>query len=320
MTTLASGVTLQSKYGKLGGFTGHMIAPPGRINAFICGLPGTGKSAFLQSHPGAFIFNLDNSSTVTPTPNAAMWPGRDEKTGRPINDDGTPLILTWPMVQAKIALLKELAAANAPRPETIVFDSITSWVQLLFNWIPPNAVSLYLRSGEKPPTDSWRALDGMSAWTTLYDIIIETITSLANCGYGVYVIGHVVQTTIPIAGDSEGLTMPKFDLTMGPGLWRRIFPVFELSACITSSMKTREVDRVRRIPRRDGTFTEMTTKVAESFQAYQITYELPGMEGISKARVRFPSVILPEENGWAAFEKVYLETRAQRLSPSAPTA
>jgi len=316
VTTLASGPTLQTKYGKLGGFTGTMVAPAERITAFIHGVPGCGKSAFLQSHPDAFIFNFDNSSTVTPTAKAAIWPGRDPDSGRPIGDDGQPFVLNWPAAQAKINLLKELAVNNQPRPSTVVFDSISAWVQLLVAWVPANAVSLYLRSAEKGPVDSWRALDGKAAWTAVYDLIYAAIAELQNCGYGVYVIGHVVQKAVPI---DEDLYNIRYDLALGDGLWRRIFPLFELCATVTTSLETRPVTTQRTVKNRDGSVRTYDSTTDETFKAFRLTYEMKGMEGISKSRVRFPPVTLPEHDAWAHFARIYNENRSKGVPvPPAP--
>lgn len=316
MTTLASGNTLQTRYGKLGGYTGHMIAPPERIKALIMGLPGSGKSAFLQSHPDAFIFNLDISSTVTPNPKATLWPGLDSTTGQPINEAGAPMVLTWNAIAEKIAVLKELAATNQPRPSTIVFDSLSAWVGILFTWIPQNAVPLYLRSPEKGPTDNWRALEGKAAWTALYDIICNTINELAAAGYGVYVVAHVVHTRVPI-GDDQFTT--EVDFAGGPGLWKRIFPLFELSAVVTTSTGTRETTRTEVAKNRDGSTRELTRRVSESYKAFTLTYSLPQLSSISKSRVNIGEVPLPEQDAWAHFAAVYNKARALRVPSATPS-
>ena len=316
MTTLATGTTLQTKYGRLGGYTGHMIAPPERIKALILGLPGSGKSALLQSHPGAYIFNFDLSSTVTPNPQATLWPGIDPKTGRPINESGVPIVLTWPAVQEKITILKELAAANAPRPETIVFDSLSAWVQLLFTWIPPAAVELYLRSPDKGPAAHWRALEGKASWTALYDIICATICDLSASGYGVYVIGHVVQTKIPIG---EDLFTTELDFAGGPGLWKRIFPLFELSAVVNTTPGTRDIVKTETITNRDGSTRQSTRRISEPCKNYILTYSMPNLSAISKSRVPIGDIRLPEQDGWAAYAKAYNEARALRVTPPSPT-
>lgn len=315
MTTLAHGNTLQSRYGKLGGYTGHMIAPPERIKALIMGLPGSGKSAFLQSHPDAFIFNLDISSTVTPNPRATLWPGLDSTTGQPINDAGAPTTLTWTGIAEKIAILKELAATNQPRPSTIVFDSLSAWTALLFNWIPANAVPLYLRSPEKGPTDNWRALEGKAAWTALYDIICNTINDLASAGYGVYVVAHVVQTRVPL-GDDQFTT--EVDFAGGAGLWKRIFPLFELSAVLTTDTGTREITRLDTVKNRDGSTREITRRTSESYKAFKLTYSLPQLAAISKSRVDIGEIILPEHDAWTHFASVYNKARAARITPTTP--
>jgi len=316
MTTLATGTTLQTKYGRLGGYTGHMIAPPERIKALILGLPGSGKSAFLQSHPGAYIFNFDLSSTVTPDPKATLWPGIDPKTGRPINESGSPIVLGWPAVQEKIALLKELAAADQPRPETVVFDSLSAWAQLLISWVPGAAVSLFLRSPDKGPVDNFRALEGKAAWDAIYSIIYSTIVDLANAGYGVYVVGHVVQTKVPIGEDQF---TSELDFAGGPGLWKRIFPLFELSAVVNTTPGTRDYTKTDTIANRDGTTRTITRRVSEPCKNFTLTYSMPNLSAISKSRVPIGDIRLPEQDAWAAYAKAYNEARALRVTPPSPT-
>lgn len=315
MTTLATGSTLQTKYGRLGGFTGHMIAPPERIKALILGLPGSGKSFFLQSHPGAFIFNFDLSSTVTPNPQATLWPGIDAATGRPVNDAGSPIVLGWPAIQEKIAILKDLAATNQPRPETIVFDSLSAWSQLLTSWIPSAAVSLFLRSAEKGPVDNFRALDGKAAWDAVYSIIHSTIVDLANAGYGVYVVGHVVQTKVPIGEDQF---TAELDFAGGPGLWKRIFPLFELSAVVNTAPSTRDYVKTETIANRDGTTRTITRRVSEPCKVHTLTYSMPNLTAISKSRVPIGDIKLPEQDAWAHYAKLYNEARALRVQPPSP--
>ena len=83
MQELAVGKSVAAKYGGLG-LTGPMVSPPGKLFGLLVGMPASGKSCFIQSHPEAFIINTDLSSTTTDEPQACMWPAIDNATGMPV--------------------------------------------------------------------------------------------------------------------------------------------------------------------------------------------------------------------------------------------
>lgn len=311
--SLSQGSTLQSKWKGLGGSVGRMIAPPSRMKGFLFGLPGEGKSAFIQSHPNGYIFNLDASSTTTPNPSAVIFPGVDPENGRAVGDEGEHIVLTYDYIEAKVARLITLATANEPRPETIFFDSISAWISLLIQWIPPNAAKLGI--SREPATD-WKQLHGPAAWDTLYSLITTTITKLHNAGYGVYVIGHVVNAKIPL---EENRFIMKPELTITDGLWKRLYHMFELSALIHRE----RVDEVREIPqtvkRTDGRTETFMHKKTVSTLKVRLTVSKLELAGIAKARVPLPTNIdLPLDTGWQTFTDAY-NTAASSLSDPLPS-
>jgi len=274
-----------------------MVKPVQTITAFIIGPPGEGKSCFLQSCPDAYIFNLDKTSTTTPTVNATLWPGISES-GQPIGDNGTPLILKWEAIEEKIAILKRLATENKPRPSLIVFDSLSEWIRLLRDWIPHHAAELSIGAN----TDLWNNLHGPAAYDCLYNYIIGTISSLSNHGYGVYVVGHVVNETIPI-GDNRFVFRPQ--LTITPNFWKRLYDLFELVAAIVSATFEEQYEQEVTSLVRGQTKIEKRIRTRE-VRKYFLSVEKTDLEGVVKSRVRIPGKIeLPHEGGWAAFERVY---------------
>ena len=296
-----------SKYGRLGGHTARrMMADPHGILAFIAGPPNTGKSALLQSNPDAFIFNLDISSTVIADPVCTLWPGISPE-GRAIGDDGKPVFLDWPAVLSKITILEELARAGQPRPRTVVFDSITTVIRLLREHVVANAKSLALATSDKNIT-SWRQLEGRSAWDTVYDLFIGVMTRLHSLGYGIYVVGHIVNAKIPL---NENQTVFRPELTLGPGFWSRLFPVFELVGITAKSIVVENVQVDEPLVINGQTKINKRT-ISRSRVVYSLGFSDPAYMGIVKSRNGVPSVIeLPETGAWPHFVQRYTESTTQ---------
>lgn len=300
--TLASGVPLQSRYGELGGFTGSMIAPPEKITAFIVGLPGEGKSCFLQSHPDAFIFNLDGTSTTTPDVRATIWPGINSTTGRTIDEHSEKLNLTWDLVMEKVTILRHLSFTNSPRPETVVIDSLSAAVTLLRDWIPRNASKLSIGQN----CEDFNRLHGPAAYDALYHQIQSLILTLFRHGYGVYLVGHIVNATIQL-GDDRFDFRP--ELTITPGFWKRIYSMFELVAPVCARTTSRTEKKVIKGGTLRGKEQPDTTRDVTIYTTeHYIDMKREKMEGIIKSRVHLPDkIILPLVGGWDAFREAYMQ-------------
>lgn len=298
--TLAHGSTPQQKYAGLGGHTGRVLAPISRALAFWFGLPGSGKSYLLQSIPDSYTFNLDNSDSVTPWPHTIMWPGKNPVTGQSLGDDGNPVIITHEHIMAKVQLLKQMAAENRPRPSTIIFDSLSSWNQILRDYILRNAVSIGL---SKTAVTDLNQLHGPSWYGYLYDTIVKTVSELKSCGYGVHLVGHVVREKTPIGPDQYIQTM---EFTMGDGLWKRLFPLLEVSLYVGSVEEPVKVEKVREVGVR-GEVKKETYTVSTNERRWYAEGMRAGLEGMVKTRVPVNRILLPRENTWAAFEKAYQE-------------
>lgn len=297
--TLAHGTPIQNRWGALGGHTGSMVAPPEKITAFIFGLPGEGKSAFLQTHPDAFVFNLDTSSTTTPNPQATMFPGISGTTGQLLDDSNGAISFTYDHVRAKEDILFQLAASNSPRPSTIVYDSLSAWVALLIQWIPINAVKLGIAS---EPKSDWKQLHGPAAWDTLYSIITTTITKLKAAGYGVYVVGHVVNAKIPL---EENRFVIKPELTITDGFWKRLYYLFELSALVFAEKASESYEDIQ-YSTLNGQKKEQRIKRTREVKRHYLTVAKLELEGLAKSRVKLPERIeLPLDTGWSAFRNAY---------------
>lgn len=288
---------MASKYPALGGFTNtKMIAPPQSILALIVGAKGVGKSTFLQTCPDAFIFNLDLSSTVAEEVAATIWPGIDEATGDLLDHASQRTSLTWEDCLKKIEILKELARTNnKDRPRIVVFDTLTAMIYLLQDYIPRNSKKLI--GGDNK--SHWNELDGRQAWSTLFDILTDTFRELRTAGYGVYVIGHVVNQIIPIGEDRH-----KFepDLVMSKGVFRSIMWLFEMVGVITKLEKTKTIEVGQKVKRRKTvSYTEHTLTVKDAGHYSEIVHRrVPDLD----------SVDLSPRTGWQDFLSSYLAAAA----------
>jgi hypothetical protein len=283
-----------------------MIASPEGVLGLIAGAPGSGKSALFQTCPEAFIFNLDPSSTTipgepgaeAPTPKALMWPGISTE-GRTLNDQGLPFILSWSFVEEKVAILKGLAARNEPRPKVVVFDSLSAMIALIKSWLPGKAADFNLATNSKTV---WKELDGRAAWDFLYDRIIDLLLSLRAHGYGVYVVGHIVNSKVQL-GEDRMTIMP--ELTITDGFWKRLYPWFELV------MIAQAFDEVVSIPdprwKPDPKFPNAKARTV-SVQRRRVYLTTGGNEfsGITKVRVPISTVLLePASSAWDVFVAQY---------------
>lgn len=298
MQTLERGSPLAARYGRLGGLTGKMDVYPGRTTAFIVGLPGEGKSAFLQSNPNAYIFNLDLSGTTSSTPKAALFPGVNLE-GQPVSTSGS-VVLTYQTILEKIAILHEMAAKNEPRPQTVVFDSLASWINLVRAYITENSVALGISAN---PVTEWRHLNGMSAYDTLYDMIVNTILSLQRSGYGVYVVGHIVNARVPV-GEDRHKTKP--ELTITDNFWKRLYPIFGLVLYVYADYVPVERTRIIKQPVRGGGTQDIPIRETVTERRFFASVTKQDYTGLTKSRPRLPDVIpLPSDDAWASFEKIY---------------
>lgn len=308
MTTLAHGQTVQQKWGRLGGFTGPQILDPALMSAFVFGLPDSGKSAFLQSNPDAWINNFDGSSTTAADPVAVRWPGVDPSTSMMIGDDGRPMVLTYEKVMEKDKLLIELATSGQPRPKTIVDDSLSTLLPLVRDYVVRKSTSLGI---SKDPVENWRQLHGPAAYDAAYEIVVNRIQSLKNAGYGVWLIGHMALEKIPIGEDRF---VQAFGFTFGDGLWKRLFPLFEFSACVVAEDTTEMTTTEEEIEMRPGVKVKKTRQVPNPVRKVRVVTKRHDIKGMTKSRTNFDQFELPRKGAWAAFAAAY--RRASEPAPS----
>lgn len=291
MQTVEVGKLPQQKYPRLGFQGVQMVHPPERLFGLICGLPGEGKSQFIQSHPDAWVCNMDCTSTLG-GPQACIWPGIDSQ-GRPIDADSSQMVLTWEAVKSKLDLLIHLAKNNEPRPATIFFDSLGTWVPILKDWIT--------RSNNK---EDWRDMDGRRAWDQLYDMVVDTCINLRRYGYGVYIVCHVVNAKIPL-GEDRYVFKP--ELTITDNFYKRLYPLFELVAAISAEWVNEQKEIQQPPIIKDGKSVTLKPKIVQiKRKKYLFSVDSELLSGITKHRVKMDSEFeLPEQNGWAEFVNKY---------------
>jgi hypothetical protein len=304
--TLAHGSLPQARFGGFGISGRSMIMPPESCFGLICGYPGEGKSAFVQSHADAALFNLDLSSTTIPNPLAAIWPALLD--GRPIDADGTPITLTWEEVKSKVTLLESLARSGSDRPKTVIFDSLGSWIAILKDYV--------LRARNR---ETWQDIDGRRGWDEIYETILATCNRLRSCGYGVYLVCHIVNSVVPL-GDESYSKVP--ELTITSGFYKRLYPLFEIVAAIGVEWYKEETITS---PATEKTVAGKVVKIPAKTKLvprkrYVLKVDCEEYAGIVKHRVTMPSSIeLPHSGGWAAYVSAYNSNATVSPTPSPTT-
>lgn len=289
--TLAHGSTVASRYGKFGSTGGTYRAPLGRVFWMLLSYPGEGKSYLNQSNPAALILNLDGSSTkaqveaqVTPvlSPSGAL-----------VGLDGQPLVPTWDWLEA---LKKELITAainNAPRPESIVVDTLGSLLRIAA-----------IKYGS-----------GFTDAKQVYEVVTNFILDLKQY-YGVCVCGHMQKVKVK-PKDAEMGDLPDIvdNIAHSDKLHARIFPYCELVLVLWSQPEAVSVEVAQTAQVRGETVQlapKRTSKMVTRRYLSPVPYEMPAdykpLLGIVKRRAQFPDkVAIPETGAWAAVASAYDE-------------
>jgi len=292
---LAVGKTGVQKYSGLG-FSGQkMVHPPGQLLGLLVGMPGTGKSSFMQSNPDAFIINTDGTSTTNPTPQACIWPGVTAF-GEPMDVGGASMVLTWDEVLKKKEQLIKMAGSNTQRPQTIVLDSLGPSIQLMKDYVT-----------KKAGRENWKDLDGRRAWDDVYDGLLRFSLDLRRHGYGFFYVCHLVNAKIPL-GDDRYTIRP--ELTITDSFYKRLFPMFELVAAFESDWVTESKQiQMQGVGGKPGPKRTETIKT----QKYYMTINDEALAGITKCRVDLPDRIeLPQEDSWSSFEGQYISAQQKK--------
>lgn len=306
--TLSQGTTIASKYANLG-YTGRrMLPPPTGMLWLLVGESNMGKSYLLQTCPDAFIINADLSSTVVDSDEqvkARIWPGLDSE-GQPIEMDeqgrDKQISLSFDrMLEVKKALIA-WPKEDPDRPRMVVVDSITRLIPYVKDDVAKFAQSRYhIASGDNK---DWKELHGPAAWDAVYDAIVQFALDLRNAGYGVCMTLHLTRYNIQV---QDNLWKEEVDVTVTRNFWSRLFPMFEMIACLETKTVTEKEERTATDPRTKKTFTR---SVDVTKQARVISADWANnvdLRGIVKRRIRMGEVVLPDADTWDAFDKAYRE-------------
>jgi hypothetical protein len=298
MNSLSSGMSLQNKYAGLGGFSGSTFADLNSVTSFFFSFPGHGKTALVQSNPDAFIINTDLSTTVTKTSRATFWPGLRD--GRPVDTDGSSIILSHEHIDQKLGVLRKLSQDRAVRPRTVVFDSLSTWIDLVMDFVLRNSVRFNISKKDLTEVQEGnkQAIYGAS-----YDLISATILELRNLGYGVCILGHVAKSKIPVG---ENLHKEEVTFSFGHGLWKRLAPIIDVSAMVHLTNTTVSENVTEDLADGKGGFVKVPRQIVKPAVKITVDCAPPGFMGMTKSRVAFPPLTLPEADSWAALNTHYL--------------
>jgi hypothetical protein len=288
---LAVGKTAAQRFSGLGFTATKMVAPPGKLFGLLVGMPGSGKSCFVQSNPNAFIINTDLSSTTTEEPKACIWPGMGPD-GSPCEPSGkgmNPMVLTWEKILEKKKSLIDMSQKGLDRPDTIIVDSLGPSIALVRDWVT-----------KKANKTEWKELDGRRAWDDVYEQLLRFALDLRQHGYGFYYVCHLVNAKIPL-GDDRYVIRP--ELTITDNFYKRLFPLFELVAAFESEITTKT--EMIHLKNKDGSPGPKRPKTVKK-KAHYITVNDEKLSGITKCRVVLPDRFeLPSIDAWSVFEEAY---------------
>jgi hypothetical protein len=296
--TLATGSTAQNKYPSLGKVAGNSQYPLGKTFGLLVGESGAGKSFVMQSNPDAYILNLDETPSVCPNSEAVMFPvaGPD---GRPVDESGNPIVLTWDHIEEKKKTLCQLATSNQPRPKTVVLDTIMQALRLL----RPHVAKMYGR-------ETFREVDGRLGWERLFDTLIEFAVTLRQHGYGVIFTCHLSRKHIPI---SDNQHVEEYRIMLSDGLYARLFPMFDVVIPVIAEWKVEEVEVEKEVTI-NGKTIKRKVKHTEKIRKHTAAFENEKLEGITKTRTLSPltQVELPSVNAWDALENAFDKANTAR--------
>ena len=289
--TLAVGKTAANKYPSLGQAAGNSQYPLGKMFGLLVGESGAGKSFVMQSNPDAYILNLDETPTVYPNSEATMFPiaGPD---GRPVDETGKPIVLSWEDIEEKKKVLCALATSNSPRPQTVVLDTIMQALRLL----RPYVAKMYGR-------ENFRDVDGRLGWERLFDTLIEFAVTLRRHGYGVVFTCHLSRKHIPIADQQH---VEEYRIMLSDGLYARLFPMFDVVIPLIAEWKIEEKETEKEITI-SGKKVKRKIKTSEKIRKHIAAFENEKLQGITKTRTlsSLTQVTIPRKNAWGALEAAF---------------
>jgi AAA domain len=255
----------------------------------IIGGNNVGKSAFFQSIPECFIFNLDNSIPTSPTVRANLYP------------PGPGYRTTFDEIKTVVDSLIRLAAEGKPRPKTVVFDSLTELVPLITAHLTDNGkkYGLVAEFSDKEILN-FEKLDGRKAWPLAGNMVRDIVVDLARSGYGVWVSIHpkVIEKV-----NSKGETEETTRLAVPDSIFSAFKNLLQLCAVMYS---TTEVS----VSMTDEKGVKLARPTATQSKACWLAVQDAHLEKHLRAKThtgnKFPSkLLIPHSDGWSVFAQEY---------------
>ncbi len=286
-----------AQYGAFGISNRRMWVKPGKLRAILLGEYGGGKTSLLASNPAALIFNFDLSSTPVPTADspglpAQFWPGLNED-GQPIDFNDRVIKVNWETIKAFKDQLIKAAAENKPRPETLVIDGLTEWLNIM------RAATLAHFKKE-----TWDEGRGDAMWEWLYSQMLAFMNEIREAGYGLWVIAHISAETPREGSASKDV---KWSLNAPPGFFKRFYGSFELALELRKTIKATQIQETYEVMvAGKPTLMKRPKTINETF--FTLFGEDVERSNLYKRRVAFPATVtVPPANAWALFEAEYLK-------------
>lgn len=324
---LSTGTPMAEKYASTLGFTGVTMRPlPTQMLMCLVGRSGEGKSYFWQSCPDALILNLDGSSTsyadlkarllpgirrdgqpVVPDPDAPLLPN-----GLPDPEHGVAFDMDWKwMLQVQQQLIEIAANEYKNRPGMVVIDTADTAYSLLKPWMIADWNERYVKSMLDTPKEKFKEL-GFDAWPESYTYLFDYGIKLRRAGYGVCYVFHLDDKLVHLNEKTKEWfrDVPRVPDNCYQAIKGRAELLLRIELC--------EEDKIERFEKKDSkgkvkinatTGKPMVaTRVVGKERRAILRADATRAPRIAKQRVNLPDkIILPIENPYAEFERVYLE-------------
>lgn len=293
---LEVGTTVTMDYGSFGVQGRRTRINPAYTWMMLVGRSGSGKTTFLQSHPGCLIINTDQSPTPTNpdmgpsgVPRAAYYPFIDEQ-GRAVGPDGRPMIFGWEHALELKQRLLTAARDNAPRPQTIAIDSLVTFQSMI---IADQVAKLN--------KTTFRARDDVD-YAGMYDELVKFCSDLHSHGYGVILTAHIEDRYIPL-----GENLAREDIMLAgvtDKLYSRLKPRLSYLLAIERVVEATTTTVDVPVPNHPGKTIKQSKTVSRPVT--RIVNYSPALSRIVKSRSSLPDTIeVSGANGWAEFAAAF---------------
>lgn len=279
------------------------IKPADAIVLLLLGLPNSGKSRFLQTHPSLTIINFDGSPFTHPAPVAELWPG----SGRPSS---------WPAAVDYLAtVIEAVEAEQTDAPTTVAFDCFSTMLSSAREYA---AYHLYARSCARErktpkPIEQFTPFEldmqhGQKVWTLTYDWIGRMITLCQKAGLGVIIPVHLTYKIEEFGKGDDAVRIERLAPDVTSNQMSLIYKIADASLLVTreDETKTIQVPKVRMRGGKERTFMEPENVLVVK-QLLHVRHGDENLQRYIKARVRtpMPDTIDIGEREWFAFAEVW---------------